>query len=1080
MNNSKSTEQSKKYIYHHGQWEFFQFNFFAENLSRKERRFLNMIAFIAVVLGLFAVRTSELPRQSQSGESSSPAQMQENNAVVSQKRIAEQYGKLPLSFERNIGQTDNEVKFLSRGGGYTLFLTSTEAVLSIRKGKETAQPSNDGENSVDSKSVLKSSTAIEQAVVRMALENANPRPDVAGEAEMEGKSNYITLDDSREPVTNVSHYARVRYKEVYPGVDLIYYGNQRQLEYDFVVSPGIDPKAIKIRFEGSEKLETDKAGNLLLETAAGKIVQKAPIVYQEKDGARETVSAKYVIGDNHRVGFEIGNYDASRELVIDPILIYSTFLGGSNDDVGNDIAVNAVGEAFITGMTASTDFPTIAGLQMSDLDGTGKDAFVTKLNAAGTERVYSTYLGGMTDQEGNSIAIDSAGNAYITGVTGQNILQYKDAFLIKLNAAGTALAYPVVLFGGGTPDVGYNRADDIPYSVALDSANNAYITGETTATDFTAGQSISVIQPDNGALSDAFAVKVNAAGSIVYRTYLGKEGYQSGRGIAVDSAGNTFIVGSSTHSDYDGDGFILKLNSTGTALVYNTLPIGGPLGEDGASDVVIDGQGNAYVTGFTDSYYFPDTMGVVQTNYAGERDAFAVKVNASGNGFIWATYLGTARRQEGKGIARDSAGNIYIIGVDHFYDYDSSDFRFERTGDAFVLKLNSTASVHYYTQRYGEPGKKDVASAIVADANGNGYLTGSTFSYNFPTTPGAFDRTHNGNPNDAFVMKIGSGSSARNNLSVNEPPISKETSEAIAHDGNAISNDDVSLATVSSDLPTVSINNAFVFEGDSAGGITNVTFTVSLSAPSSRQVKVFYATKDGTANSEDYGEVADIVPIPAGALSRTIEVPVYGDTLREFKETFYVNLLEVSNATIGDGQGEGVILNDDVNNSHFVSQSVPERMIPGRNYEVSVTVHNTGNTTWSTNNQYRLASQTPMDNLTWGLNRVELPVSVLPGEKVTFTFDVRAPEIPGTYSFHWRMVQDGVEHFGDFSECLFIDVNPRRADLSYFEGDGKSDVSVFQPENGKWFLLPFLTGLSHVNFASVSEKITLADNHGVN
>ncbi|MGH9510407.1 MAG: SBBP repeat-containing protein, partial [Terriglobales bacterium] len=350
---------------------------------------------------------------------------------ATQPRIAEAYGKLPLSFESNQGQTDSQVKFLSRGRGYTLFLTRRgDAVLALRKphGEPSGlrhqrsarselpyvrarfSPPGQSEGPLEAES--RETTA--GAVVRMKLVGANPTPRLEGLDELPGKSNYFIGNDPNKWRTNVPNYARVRYREVYSGVDLVYYGNQRQLEYDFIVAPGADPKAITLDFQGADKLSVDAQGDLMLRTQGGELRLQQPLVYQEENGQKRAIPGHYVFkGKQHRVGFQLGAYDVSKPLVIDPVLSYSTYLGGSGGDAGFGIAVDSSGNAYVTGATNSTNFPTANPFQAA-LAGSF-DAFVTKLSAAGNALVYSTYLGGIDADIGFGIAVDASGNAYVTG-----------------------------------------------------------------------------------------------------------------------------------------------------------------------------------------------------------------------------------------------------------------------------------------------------------------------------------------------------------------------------------------------------------------------------------------------------------------------------------------------------------------------------------------------------------------------------------------------------------------------------------------------------------------------------------------
>ena len=379
-------------------------------------------------------------------------------------RAQEAYARIEMSFEENRGQTDDEVKFLARGAGYTVFLTATEAVFVLQKSEPPAArgpregiPS--GVQDAGGPPTLATHNP-QSKVLRMKLEGANPRPAVSGLNELEGKVNYFIGNDPEKWHTEIPTFGRVRYEEVYQGVGMVYYGNQRQLEYDFVVAPGADYKQIAFKFEGADGVALEAGtGDLLLRVGDETVRQQRPVVYQEVNGERQEIESGYVLKGAGRVEFAVGQYDASKPLVIDPVLAYSTYLGGSNVDEGRGIAVDSAGNAYVTGITSSTNFPTANAIQ-----GTYaglKDAFVTKLNANGSALLYSTYLGGSGEDLGYGIAVDSAGNAYVTGQTtstnfpSANAVQGTyaggdaDAFVTKLNANGSALLYSTYLGGSG-------------------------------------------------------------------------------------------------------------------------------------------------------------------------------------------------------------------------------------------------------------------------------------------------------------------------------------------------------------------------------------------------------------------------------------------------------------------------------------------------------------------------------------------------------------------------------------------------------------------------------------------------------
>ena len=641
-----------------------------------------------------------------------------------QPAIEVAYGNLPLSFEPNQGQTNSQVEFLSRGRVYTLFLTATEAVLSLRK--PAAAKTNETEDSGYTTG----------AVLRMRLVGANPSPRVSGLKQLPGRSNYFLGDDPGEWRTNVPTYAKVQYEDVYPGVDLVYYGNQRQLEYDLIVAPGTDPEAIHLAFEGADKLEIDAQGDLELHTAAGQVRLHKPLVYQETNGIRQEISAAYVLNGERQVGFEVGTYDDDKPLIIDPVLSYSTYLGGNGVDRGFSIAVDGAGNTYVTGGTNSTNFPTLNPFQ-AVFPGGPVDAFVTKLNAAGSALVYSTYLGGGGDDRGFDIAVDASGNAYVTGQTDSTDFPrivpiqvvnggLDDVFVTKLNAAGNDLVYSTYL-GGSSSDFGFG--------IAVDASGDAYVTGQTSSTNFPTAVPI---QFTNGALADAFVAKLNAAGNVLlYSTYLGGNGNDCGFRIAVDASGSAYVFGDTTSTNFPtanplqparngvADAFVTKLNASANAFVYSTY-LGGN-GTELGFDIAVDASGNAYLTGLTDSSDFP-MASPIQPAFGGELDAFVTKLNATGGALVYSTYLGGSFTDAGLAIAVDASGNAYVAGLTDSSDFPTAVPIQPANGggdDAFVTKLNAAGNALVYSTYLGG-GSADSAVAIALDASGNAFVTGNT------------------------------------------------------------------------------------------------------------------------------------------------------------------------------------------------------------------------------------------------------------------------------------------------------------------------------------------------------------------
>src|SRR2546427_769359 len=556
---------------------------------------------------------------------------------ATKQQVLVAYGKLPLSFEANQGQTDPQVKFLSRGSGYTLFLTPTEAVLALREGASAR-------NVVDGSPAAKRERGqpLQGTVLRMKLLGANPTPRVTGVEELRGRSNYFIGNDPAKWRANVPTYAKVEYRDVYPGVNLVYYGNQRQLEFDFIVAPGADPQRIRLGVEGADRLDLDAQGDLVVHTGGAQVRLQQPHVYQMANGVRQEIESRYVLNDHHQVEVWVAAYDTHKPLVIDPTLAYSTYLGGNSLDEGFGIAVDSLGQAYVTGVTASLAFPPTAGAFQSS-SAAGEEAFVTKLNPTGAALVYSTYLGGTNSDVSWGIAVDSLGQAYVTGRTSSANFPttagafqpsfpggFFAAFVTKLNPTGAALVYSTYLGGTG---------GEQGFSIAVDAAGNAYVTGNTFSTNFptTAG----AFQPRfGGGDNDAFVTKLNTlasgSASLVYSTYLGGTSDENGFGIAVDATGNTYVTGQTGSLDFPTttgafrpsfaggfiDAFVTKLNPTGAALVYSTY-LGGT-SDDFGLGIAVDSFGNAYVTGFTGSLDFP-TLGAFQTTSGDGADAFVAK-----------------------------------------------------------------------------------------------------------------------------------------------------------------------------------------------------------------------------------------------------------------------------------------------------------------------------------------------------------------------------------------------------------------------------------------------------------------------
>ncbi len=811
-------------------------------------------------------------------------------------RVLETFGKLPLYFEVNQGQTDAQVKFLSRGRGYTLFLTPTEAVLVLR-----SRPSAISDK--QSASTLQANMTDEpsQTVLRMKLVGSNPAPNVMGLDELPGKSNYFIGNDPKKWRTNVPTYARVRHKDVYPAVDLVYYGDQRQLEYDFVVSPGADPKAITLAFEGAEKLEIDDRGDLLLHTAGGEIRLHKPLIYQGINGAKQPIPGRYVLKDKHQVGFSVAAYDLSKPLVIDPVLNYSSYLGGSATDEGFAIAVDATGNAYVTGSTGSVNFPTTMGAFQTAFGGF-KDAFVTKVNAAGSGLAYSTYLGGSLDDQGQSITVDSAGNAYLTGFTSSTNFPTAspvqastgggyDAFVAKVDPSGSTLVYSTYLGG---------NSDDRGRGIAVDGTGNTYVTGRTFSANF---PTTNPLQAAFGGVFDAFVTKLNAAGSaLVYSTYLGGTNDDRGQSIAVDTAGNAYVTGTTFSADFptasplqaafggDRDAFVTKVNSAGSVLVYSTY-LGGS-GRDEGHGIAVDSAGSPYVTGSTQSNNFP-TASPLQAAFGGFFDAFVTKLNAAGSALVYSTYLGGTNDDRGQSIAVDTAGNAYVTGKTGSADFPTTS-PFQSTHglgglDAFVTKVNSAGSALVYSTYLGGSGT-DEGHGIAVDASDNTYVTGKTDSTNFPTAS-PFQAVK-ASSTDAFIAKIVDAAAVLADLALTktDSPDPVTAGNNVTYTVTVVNNgpDTATNVLVTDTLPptatfvsssasqgtcsgtsTVTCNLGTINSGASATIQIVVTPTVSTLLTNTASVTSSVSDADVTNNSATTSTTVNAVPGPQADLALT-------------------------------------------------------------------------------------------------------------------------------------------------------------------------------------------------------------------
>jgi len=751
-------------------------------MLRARKISLPWIFIASILLSICLIAAQYIPRHSRSAHqaepqnapailrevamtNSGPARVQESTRL----QVEANYGNLPLAFEPNRGQTDARVKFLSHAGHHTLWLTNDEAVLAVGR-RSRARLS-------DQREKEKSLQANESAptVLRMKFVGANTNPRVAGEARQQGAVNYL-MGTPEKWRTKIPVYSRVRYSSLYPGIDLVFYGNNRELEYDLVVSPGSDPEQIRLGISGAENMRIDVDGNLVLKTAAGDVLQQKPKVYQRKGKNLVAVAGDYVIRSKNEVGFRLGSYDRKAAVVIDPVLRYASNLtgGGDEDDGATGIAVDSSNRAVVSGWTASTEFPAGTGVEHS-----GLAAFVIKLDFTGSKMIFTAFVEGSVFFDNVPLVLDAADNIYIAGSTFGNTFgddTFKptpgafqgtfggktDAWVAKLNSSGTSLIYATFLGGSGDERIG---------GIAVDSSGNAYVTGTTTSKNFPV--SAGVFQHDcklksDGSCASAFVTKLNALGTrVLYSSYLGGHGTQSGEGIALNSSGNAFVVGGTDAKDFPTtagsaqpvpaggeDAFVAQVSSSGSHLNFSTFLGGADF--DVGNAIALDSSGNAFITGRTLSANFP-VKNAFQPGCSGGC-SFISKLNTSGR-LVYSTFLGR-NGGSGTGIAVTPAGEAYVTG-EPGSTFPITQNAFQRVqgpqlfdnppgGSIFITKFSSTGQLIYSS--YFGGGLEH--SRVALDRSTNAYLTGLvSFGGLIPATPGAFQEQR-GAEEDAFVAKV--------------------------------------------------------------------------------------------------------------------------------------------------------------------------------------------------------------------------------------------------------------------------------------------------------------------------------------
>jgi uncharacterized protein (TIGR03437 family) len=638
----------------------------------------------------------------------------------------------PMPFEPNRGQDSAGADFVAYGDGFALTLRAGRVDLVSRNAHLTT--------------VL-----------------AGARNSSHGEAEspLPGVVNYLNADDPSRSITGIPTYSRVRYRAVYPGVDLVYYGNAGKLEYDFVVSPGADPRAIRLRYDGARSLQVNGDGDLMVQTAGGNLRQHRPVVYQEIDGTRREVAGNYLVRGK-TVTFAVAAYDRRRALVIDPVLAWSTFVAYTSSpgySWGEGVALDSSGNVYMIGTTVSTS---------GDLD-----ALLSKLSPAGAN-IFTIHFGTAYDDYGHALAVDSSGNIFFGGETTDE-QTFDAAWIGKINSTGSAYVFQ------GYPDEyalpPYYEGWDEAYGVALDANANLYVVGATGSPYFPVSSGAAQTRYAGGQ-SDGFVMKYNSSGTALYSTYLGGNGTDSVNAIAVDSAGDVFVTGSTTSSNFpttsgafqsanggSQNAFVTKLSPSLTMVVSTYLGGNGTL--DSGNAIAIDTGGAMYVTGETNSTNFP-TQGAIQSSFGGGAgDLFLTKLNGNGQTLAYSTYLGGSGEDYGFGIALDAGNNVYLTGGTASTDFPLLHaFQSSNQGavNAIVAAVDSSGGkllFSSYLGGNGSPGSGgDYGDAVAANCAGGLVVTGATASSNFPVTSGAFVSTYPGGAtadSNAFLTSIAAG-----------------------------------------------------------------------------------------------------------------------------------------------------------------------------------------------------------------------------------------------------------------------------------------------------------------------------------
>ncbi len=830
---------------------------------------------------------------------------------------------LPVQFEWNSGQADARFEAVAHGQFQNIYLDDGEAVLDLRTPEDIAP-----------------------VIVRARLMGRAAAPAVEPLEPLPGRVNYFYGNDPSRWITNVASFGRMKYKDVYPGIDVVYYGNAGSLEHDFIVRPGGDPRKIRLGFEGVSNIQIDEHGDAHLLASGRDLVFKKPLLYQRIGPARRQIEGRYRPGPGNSLEFEIGRYDPDQSLVIDPVVSWATFFGRSAADGAGRIAVDAQGNVYTAGFTTDESFPAAPGAPAAG-PGTAREGnvMVTKVNAAGTAFVYTTHLGGVNTDAAIDLAVDAQGAIYLTGATGSDDYPVTsgalkgvktragsttpdkgDCFVTKLSPAGSALSYSTFLGGS---------LHDVCMGIAVDPQGNAYLAGWTASGNFPANEDAP--QRLHRGYLDAFVAKLNPTGSgLVWATLLGGTGYEVATDIAIDASGAAYITGHTLSSvgfpvsagalqrTYSGgapqaqvkfgDAFVAKVNPDGKSFGYVTY-LGGR-GDDAGFSIAVDAQNNAYVAGATNSTNFPVSGQSYQTAFKGAGgndiypggDAFVVKLNPTGSSVVWGTYLGGTLDDWATGLVLDAAGNVTVVGATLSRDFPVSADATQRvyggsdpgdvfpTGDAFVAQLTSNGAALSFSTYLGGAAS-DFAAGVARDVS-NIYVSGATLSRNFPATPGAPQTGYGGTNSeisplgDAFVVRFSDNSPPASNISI------AGIGSAASYAGNGVAPGEIVILSGSGIGPTALTTLALNGAGDTVSNLVAGTRILFDGVPA----PIIYVSSGQSSAIVPYSVAArqstSVVVEIAGARSAPLSVPVLAAKPALFS----------ANAS---GRGQGAILNQD-------------------------------------------------------------------------------------------------------------------------------------------------------------------------